>query len=124
MDDKKKRLLIVEDSHDLQVLNRELFESEGYEVHCAFNGQEALDALQEKSVRPDLIVLDLMMPVMDGVTFRQKQLADPALSEIPVIVLTADGNAHAKAARLNAIDSLSKTTGLDELLEVVRRNSR
>jgi len=124
MNEKKTRLLIVEDSHDLQVLNRELFESEGYEVHCVFNGLEALTVLQEKTVHPDLILLDLMMPVMDGVTFRQKQLADPALSSIPVIVLTADGNAHAKAARLNAVDSLSKTTGLDELLEVVRRNSR
>ncbi|MGE0267088.1 MAG: response regulator [Candidatus Omnitrophota bacterium] len=124
MNEKKTRLLIVEDSQDLQVLNRELFESEGYEVLSAFNGQEALEVLREKTARPDLILLDLMMPVMDGPTFREKQLADPDLSGIPVIVLTADGNAHAKAARLNAADSLNKTTGLDELLQVVRRNCR
>ena len=71
-DNRKNTLLVVEDSLDLQYLTKELFESEGYNVHCASNGQEALNFLRTAMIKPDLILLDLMMPIMDGYTSTRK----------------------------------------------------
>ena len=121
-ENKKNRLLIVEDSVDVQKLTKELFESEGYEVNCASNGQEALDFLRKTSVKPNLILLDLRMPIMDGYEFRKQQLLDINLALIRVVVVSADGNAKEKAAQVEAQDFFNKANGVDEYLEVVKRN--
>ncbi len=121
-DIKTKRLLVVEDSQDLQELTKELFETEGYEVYCSSNGQEALNFLRGESPRPDLILLDLMMPVMDGYEFRKVQMQDTDLAAIPVVVITADADAREKAGHLKANDYASKAEGIDSLLDVVKRN--
>jgi CheY-like chemotaxis protein len=65
-----------------------VLEWEGYDVHCASNGQEALDALRA-GYRPALILLDVLMPILDGEEFRQEQLRDPRFASIPVIVVSA-----------------------------------
>jgi CheY-like chemotaxis protein len=117
----KPAILLVEDSLDLQGLTRELLESEGYEVRCANNGLEALDALRKTKLRVDLILLDLRMPVMDGYQFRKQQLLDVDLAAIPVLVMTADGNAHARAMELQANGFIQKSTGIDGMLETIRR---
>lgn len=119
---RKNTLLVVEDSPDLQYLTKELFEAEGYEVYCASNGQEALDFLRTTPVKLDLILLDLMMPVMDGYQFRKEQMADTKIADIPVVVVTADGNAKAKALQLGVKDSYNKSSGVDIFLDVVKRN--
>ena len=117
-----KRVLIVEDAVDLRSLLCQLFESEGYTVAQAANGNEALAMLRAATELPQLILLDLMMPVMDGFEFRQAQAADPRLAGIPVIVMTADGDTRAKQVRAGAVDSLRKPVEVEQLLEVVDRN--
>src|SRR5437879_6509382 len=96
-----KTILVVEDDTATRDALSLILEAEGFGVMGAANGQEALDQLRG-SRRPDLILLDLMMPVMDGWQFRRAQAQDPALSAIPVVVLSADGNVHQKAASLRA----------------------
>lgn len=117
-----KRVLVVEDAADLRSLLRQLFELEGYHVTQAANGREALALLQTATELPQLILLDLMMPVMDGFEFRRAQAADPRLAGIPVVVMTADGDTWNKQRRAGAADSLRKPVEVDQLLEVVGRN--
>jgi CheY-like chemotaxis protein len=84
-------VLVVDDDHDLRDAVTTVLEEGGFEAVAACNGREALDLLRNQERPPDAILLDLMMPIMDGVQFREAQLADPALSKIPVIVMTAHG---------------------------------
>jgi CheY-like chemotaxis protein len=81
-------ILVVEDDHAIRESIAELLADEGYTVACAANGAEALDLLLADT-RPNLILLDLMMPVMDGWAFRSAQKKDPRLAGIPVLVLSA-----------------------------------
>jgi DNA-binding response OmpR family regulator len=81
-------VLVVEDDPTIRSGMVTLLERAGYAPICAANGQEALDLLRS-GVRVKAILLDLMMPVMDGWTFRREQLRDPHLAHIPVIVLSA-----------------------------------
>ncbi len=120
----QKRLLLVEDGSDYQLLLKSLFESNGYAVDCANNGQEALNKLREGSSEPDLILLDVMMPIMDGREFRRHQLMDPELAEIPVVVMTAHGDKQLRITLAGAKDFLEKPTDFDHLLKVVERICR
>ncbi|HET9595586.1 MAG TPA: response regulator [Anaeromyxobacteraceae bacterium] len=81
------RVLVVEDDPDIREALEEALASEGYEVALATDGAHALRVAHE--TLPDLILLDLMMPVMNGWAFRAAQRADPALAGIPVIVVSA-----------------------------------
>ncbi len=83
------RVLIVEDDVDIRETLAELLATAGYETAEAANGRDALDLARRAT--PDLIVLDLMMPVMDGWQFRSAQRRDPSLAPIPVIVISACG---------------------------------
>src|SRR5947208_6432557 len=81
-------VLIVEDDEDLREMMAQLLTLEGFQAATVANGREALEYLNS-GARPDVILLDLMMPVMDGWEFRRRQQADPAVSGVPVIVLSA-----------------------------------
>jgi CheY-like chemotaxis protein len=76
-------ILVVEDHADLRDMLAVLLEGEGFSVQTATNGAEALQCLEH--ARPSLILLDLMMPVMTGDEFRERQLADPRYRDVPVI---------------------------------------
>lgn len=115
------KLLVVEDSPDLQLLLQHLFNSEGYEVESAFNGEEALRLLQSQQNLPNLILLDLMMPVMDGFEFREKQQNDPRLAHIPVVLMTAHGDEMTSQARIRPKEFIRKPADMDALLESVRK---
>jgi two-component system, chemotaxis family, chemotaxis protein CheY len=80
-----RRLLLIEDDESMHEVLRALLESEGYEVIGAADGHEALDRLRGGAA-PSLIVLDLMLPRMDGFEFRARQRANPAWADIPVVV--------------------------------------
>ena len=83
-------LLVVDDDANIARALSNLLEDEGYRVVAAENGRRGLE-LVEEGLRPSAIILDLMMPVMDGWDFRAEQLKDPAIRDTPVIVLTATG---------------------------------
>ena len=108
MSDPPKRILIVEDAEPIAASMAELLHQEGYEVACAANGKEALAHLESTQVLPDLILLDLMMPQMDGYQFRAQQKQDPRLSHIPILLMTAGGDIQAKARELEARGYLRK----------------
>jgi CheY-like chemotaxis protein len=91
-------------------------ELEGYKVELAANGKQALERLTE-GVHPCVILLDLMMPVMDGWQFRRRQVADRDLKDIPVIVVSAAGKD--RIAEIDADAVLTKPLDLEQLLERV-----
>lgn len=115
----KPSILIVEDSLDIQESLKQLFESENYTVHIASHGQEALDFLRSQSKHPNIILLDLMMPVMDGFEFRKIQYLDEELSKIPVLIMTADGQVEEKAAKMGGVGFLKKPVDIDVILNTV-----
>jgi CheY-like chemotaxis protein len=116
-----RRILIVEDDLDIRDVLTQVLEYEGFEVAAASNGREALDYLRSHP-KPGLILLDLMMPVMDGWQFRSEQQQDEQLSSIPVVILSADGNAYQKAAIIRAAGYLKKPVELETLLDTVNRH--
>jgi CheY-like chemotaxis protein len=81
-------LLLIEDDDDLREDLAAILGHHGFTVRTAPDGRAALDLLRASATRPSVILLDLMMPTMDGWAFRKAQLADPALADIPVVVLT------------------------------------
>lgn len=113
-------ILIVEDDAAIRNALQEILEEEGYLVAGAANGQEAIDLLRRRE-RPCVILLDLMMPVMNGWQFRAIQRQDPKLAPIPTIIISADGNVAETAAAIGAADYLSKPIQLSRLLQTVER---
>ena|SRR5436190_881896 len=111
-------VLIVDDDEAIRESLCDILSDEGRPAVAVANGKQALDFLRTES-RPCVILLDLMMPVMDGATFRARQLEDPSLSTIPVAIITAAG-AHA-AAGLAVEAVLVKPLRIDSVLSVVER---
>jgi len=114
-------VLVVDDDKAIRETLCELLTDEGHAARGASNGKEALELLRS-SVRPCLILLDVMMPVMDGVAFRAQQLEDPDLSKIPVAVITAGGQDGTSSMKVDVV--LRKPLRLESVLELVRRYCR
>ncbi len=114
------RVLIVDDDPDLREAIGDLLRTEGHRSVAVTDGSEALELLSE-GTPVCLILLDLMMPGMNGLEFRARQRRDPRLSAIPVVVITADGNAETKARQLDAAGFLRKPMDADELVTTVKR---
>jgi CheY-like chemotaxis protein len=113
-------ILLVEDDVDVREALAEALEDEGFEIHRAGDGQEALDYLNAGG-RPGLILLDLSMPRMSGVEFRRAQQQDPAIAGLPVVVLSADSRMRESATALDAAGAVEKPIDLDLLLSVIER---
>jgi len=113
----REHILVVEDDRDLREILCDALRLEGYDVVCAEHGEAALRHLGT-GARPCVILLDLMMPVMDGWTFRQEILKDHSWAEIPVVVMTAVGASRAKAVHSDAI--LYKPLQMDSVVDVVQ----
>ena len=112
-------MLVVDDDRDIRDVLTDALEAEGYRVVTAADGIEALDWLRAEVARPCIILLDLMMPRMDGIQFRTEVMNDPASPLIPVVVLSADPSAIATAKSLNFAGSLRKPVPLEALLAAV-----
>ena len=112
-------ILVVDDEDDLRETVQSILELEGFRTVGACNGLEALERLRDGSERPSLILLDLMMPRMNGWDFRAHQLADPALEGIPVVVMTANGNVELHPLAGRAVEVLRKPVPFDRLLSTV-----
>jgi CheY-like chemotaxis protein len=121
MASRRGTVLLVEDDDDVRNAILEVLEDNGYRVVGAANGKDALDAIRTTSLKPALVLLDLMMPVMDGPTFRAAQRDDPTLESIPVVVLTAHPRGEETAANLYAAGFLRKPISLEKLLATVGR---
>src|SRR5687768_10046276 len=103
-----KRILIVEDAEEIRASIAEILTEEGYQVVDAANGRHALDALDAAKELPGLILLDLMMPEMDGYEFRSEQQKNPRFKDIPVVLMTARGDIDPHLHELGAADCLRK----------------
>lgn len=115
----RAHILVVDDDHELRDTLREVLEDLGYSVEAAVDGRDALSRLRSKARRPDLILLDLQMPNLDGAGFRNEQLRHEDIAQIPVALLTADREGKAKAAALHTDAYLSKPLKLLELMTVI-----
>lgn len=113
-----KLVLVVEDDRFIRESLLELLQSEGYTAVGSENGQEALDYLDATSELPSIILLDLMMPIMDGWQFRKLQLQNSRIAHLPVVVLTADAK---DKSILNVQGWIRKPITINEILGTVAR---
>ncbi len=114
-----KTIMVVEDDFFIRDMLVELLEDEGYTVISAANGQEAISQLRTSKELPGLILLDLMMPVMDGRQFRCEQQKDDLLQPIPVVVLTASTDSDVLPQSLEPAAYVAKPVNLQGLLDAV-----
>jgi CheY-like chemotaxis protein len=114
-------VLVVEDEPDARTALAMLLEMEGFTVAAAANGRDALELLRRRPP-PCVILLDLMMPVMDGWRFRELQLADPGLASIPVVVVTAADLTQYSAHAFDDLPVLIKPVEPDRLVACVREH--
>ncbi len=117
----KAKILVVEDELSQREALAEVLSRLGYEVQCAANGSEALALMRHSESLPGLILLDLMMPVMDGWEFRAEQRKDRTLAEVPVVILSALDDTAQKTVQDGAAAFLSKPLHWQALLHVVER---
>lgn len=113
---------MVEDDRHTRGLLVVLLESRGYQVFAAEDGEEGFR--KAKTYRPDLILLDLIMPVMDGWLFRERQLKEPSISEIPVIVLSTIPANAACLENLHVAAYLRKPFRIKDIVVAVSQHAR
>jgi CheY-like chemotaxis protein len=116
------RILVVDDDADLRELLVERLRQQNHLVYEAGDGREALSALHQIP-RPDLILLDIFMPEMDGFEFRRRQLADEQIASIPVIVMSADPRVELKRERTEAAHYFRKPLDMPTLLSAFSRTA-
>jgi len=114
-----RHVMVVEDDETIRDSLIEYLADKGYQTKGAADGKQALDELAADPVAPCLIVLDLMMPVMDGWTFRAEQMRDPQLAQIPVVVISAVRDVAKQVKDLGLIGYLKKPIDLKQLLTIV-----
>jgi len=118
---KTHTVLLVDDDADIRETVAEALDDAGYHVQRAANGKQALDCLRT-SPFPCIILLDLMMPVMDGYEFRATQRSEAALASIPVVVISAGGGYKEAAAAMGAVAALKKPFKLKDLFVAVEQS--
>ena len=114
-------LMVIDDDEDLREILAELLVECGHHVTMAGDGEAALLALAAADTLPDLIILDWMMPRMDGLRFRRRQRDDPRLAVVPVVLMTATTAIRVPLDQIDPDAMLHKPIALAELLRVVER---
>lgn len=112
-------ILLIEDDDSIREITKELLETEGYRVTSASNGKAALDLLAGMIELPNLILLDLMMPVMDGWAFMERKRLDQRLASIPIIAFSALEERKISSAK--ADDVIRKPASPDVMLKVIQK---
>lgn len=125
--ERKARILIVDDDADFAESTKIVLESKPYEVIVAVNGNEGLRKAREE--KPDLVLLDIIMPVEDGFTAAEHLKKDPELAKIPVLMLTSyatkgsgTGIPRSRGYELEAEDYIEKPVSPDDLLAIVGKH--
>ena len=113
-------VLLVDDNDDVRDGLTQLIRAEGYKVETARDGREALRKLLD--IHPCIILLDLMMPDMTGYDFRQAQLADPSLQNIPVVVYSAAFDIRELSEQMGAAAWAQKPIVVSRLMELIRKH--
>jgi CheY-like chemotaxis protein len=112
-------ILVVDDDSDIRDMMELVLQMRGYDVVSARDGEDAIEQLQ-RGPRPSLVLLDLMLPRIDGVEVVRTIKADPRLAPIPVVIISGDTAAREKARQGGADACLLKPIELDELVHTVR----
>ena len=115
-------VLIVDDDRNIREMLTEMLTDEGYAIATATDGLDALSQLRARPQVPCLILLDLMMPNMNGWEFCVAQQQDPRLSPIPVVVISARADLDRAVAQIPVAGHLSKPIDIDRLLHIVERH--
>jgi CheY-like chemotaxis protein len=113
------RILVVDDDPEIRETMIEVLQEAGYEAVGAADGLEALAQLRDPEDRWCVVLLDLMMPNMDGRTFRSQQLQDPGISPIPVVIVSAMSDVREAAEELDVAAHMMKPVRLAELVKIV-----
>ena len=126
-----QRILIIDDNHSLVLATERVLQKEGFDVLTAFDGMEGLE--RARAEKPDLIILDIMMPKMNGYEVCRELRGDPATAQIPIIILSAKGEIDEKksapatglrdiyaAYNLGANAFLTKPVTATDILNAVR----
>jgi CheY-like chemotaxis protein len=116
-----RTVMVVEDDREVRDAIAEVLADCEYNAVSASNGAEALERLRTAPIRPCLILLDVMMPTMDGWAFRAEQQKDPSVKDIPVVLLSAHADVRVAAAQMQANGFLAKPVAVDNLIETVER---
>lgn len=112
-------ILVIDDDADLRETLVDILSDQGFEVVSAEHGAAALQIVQQRNLRPDVILLDIMMPVMDGPTFAAERKNEPRLATVPVIALTAHRDCAGAARQVGAVVCLSKPLKLEKLVAAI-----
>jgi CheY-like chemotaxis protein len=115
-------VLVVEDDADVRQALLDLLATEGFSARGAGDGREALRFLGDAQRLPDVIILDLLMPGMDGAQFRERQMKDPRLAKIPVLVLTGDGDYVEKMPSIRAGAYIKKPIRAEPLIRLIKES--
>lgn len=115
------KILLADDEEDIKTVMRLFLEEKGYDIITAFDGLDAIDVTRTE--KPDLILLDIMMPVINGFEVCQKLKADVATANIPIVMLSAAAHADSvkKGLDAGAVDYLVKPFDPEKLEEVIQR---
>jgi len=120
--EKSKKLLVIEDDTDIRELLKVALSLEGYDVDTACNGKEAWELLVHMKSRPSVLVLDLMMPIMDGWQFLDKKNNSGQFKDLPTLIISATSEKRMPIAQGNTV-ILKKPIDLDEFLQKVQELS-
>jgi len=120
----KPVILVIDDDDEIRTMIQDVLEDQGFLVESAANGRLALEMLDRERALPALILLDLMMPEMDGWEFRRRQEELPRLAGIPVVVFSGSLEGREAPLSLHAAATMNKPLGLGDLVTLVDQLAR
>lgn len=120
---RRKKVMVIDDDLDHRLIVAEILVNAGYTVMTAKDGEVGLNTLIHNADKPDLIILDLMMPEKDGLAFRKEQKTVESISHIPVVFLSGQGLVEGETCLMKPVDERIVLRTVEEVMANDRRNS-